>query len=325
MSNNYRYNIAAFGELLIDFTYEGISNAGQKMFAQNPGGAPANVLVAASRLGASSAFLGKVGNDMHGSFLRKILRSENVDTKGLILDDKYFTTLAFVDLNENGERSFSFARKPGADTKMECEEVNLDILKNANIYHVGSLSLTNEPSRSTTIYSVKKAKEYGCIISYDPNYRDSLWQNEECAKKHIRSLIEYVDVMKISDEEMELVTDKNNPVEAAKFLINNGVKLVVITLGKDGAYVCNNEVGKFVSGFRSNSIDTTGAGDSFWGGFLYKLSESNEKIQKITLKEAEKFVRFSNAVASICVEGKGAIPSMPKMEEVLDRLKTNKK
>ena len=203
MNNDLKtFDIASFGELLIDFTFQGISPNGQRLFAQNPGGAPANVLVSAQRLGARCAFLGKVGNDMHGCFLKQTLEQEKIDTKGLILDDRYFTTLAFVNINENGERSFSFARKPGADTQMQQQDINLDILKDTRIFHVGSLSLTDEPSRATTFYAVKYAKENGSLISYDPNYRAALWENEEIAQIRMRSLIPYADVMKISDEEI---------------------------------------------------------------------------------------------------------------------------
>lgn len=315
------FDITAFGELLIDFTWQGISDFGQTLFAQNPGGAPANVLVAAGRLGAHTAFLGKVGNDMHGDFLKKTLDKENINTQGLIVDDEYFTTLAFVNLNEQGERTFSFARKPGADTMMQKEEIDVDVLDNTHIFHVGSLSLTSEPSRSTTFYAVKRAKEKGSIISYDPNYRASLWENEEAAKQHMRSLIPYVDLMKISDEETELLTDEKDVEKASKKLFEQGVKIVMVTLGKDGAYVYHKDGGYYVEGFKSNVLDTTGAGDSCWGGFLYWINKSGRKPEDISSDELKEFARFGNAVASLCVEGKGAIPSMPFMEQVEERLR----
>ena len=153
------------------------------MFAQNPGGAPANVAVAAEKLGAHTAFIGKAGKDMHGEFLKSVLEKEKVDTKGMLLDENYFTTLAFVSVAENGERSFSFARKPGADTKIEKEEINVDILDKTTLFHVGSLSLTEQPARNTTHYAIRRAKEKGSIISYDPNYRASLWKDKKTAKE----------------------------------------------------------------------------------------------------------------------------------------------
>lgn len=314
------YDIATFGEILIDFTYQGENEDGQKLFARNPGGAPANMLAAAGRLGARTAFLGKAGNDMHGRFLKETLKKEKVETRGLLLDDHYFTTLAFVDLSPAGERSFSFARKPGADTQMTIGELDTEVLKNTRIFHVGSLSLTDEPAESATAYAVKTAKESGSVISYDPNYRATLWTDEETAKQKMRSLIPFMDVMKISDEETELLTGEKEPEKAAEILINQGVKLAAVTLGSDGAYVRTKEGGRKVPGFKSRVADTTGAGDSFWGGFLYKICESGKKPEEIGLEEAAGYARFANAVASLCVERRGGIPAMPYKEEVLKRL-----
>ena len=314
------YDIAAFGEILIDFTAQGTGEDGQQLFAQNPGGAPANVAVAASRLGAHTAFLGKAGKDMHGEFLRSVLEREKVETKGMLLDEKYFTTLAFVSISDTGERNFSFARKPGADTQMEKEEMDVDILDHTGIFHVGSLSLTNEPSRGTTLYAVKRARAKGSIISYDPNYRASLWENEAAAKKQMRSLIPFVDVMKISDEETALLTDRQEPEEAAAALLAQGVSVAAVTLGADGAYVCCKEGGLRVPGFAGRAVDTNGAGDSFWGGFLYKLSRSGKRPDSLSLEELAEVARFGNAVASLCVEGRGAIPAMPDRNRVEARL-----
>lgn len=314
------YDITVFGEILIDFTWQGVNEEGQTLFAQNPGGAPANVAVAAARLGAHTAFLGKAGKDIHGEFLRSVLKKENVDIKGMLLDKNYFTTLAFVDIGKNGERSFSFARKPGADTMIEKEEIDVDILDRTNIFHVGSLSLTSQPARDTTFYAVKRAKNKGSIISYDPNYRSSLWESELAAKEQMRSLIPYVDIMKISDEETELLTDIKEPKKAAESLFQKGVKIVTVTLGSEGAYIYCKEGGKIVPGFVSKAIDTNGAGDSFFGGFLYKISRTGKKPEDLMLDELEECTRFGNAVASLCVEQKGAIPAMPYSEQVQKRM-----
>lgn len=319
------YDITTFGEILIDFTSQNVNEDGQMLYARNPGGAPANVAVAASRLGAHTAFIGKAGKDMHGEFLRLVLEKENVDAKGMLLDKNYFTTLAFVEVNEAGERTFSFARKPGADTKIQKEEIDIDILDQTNIFHVGSLSLTDQPARDTIFYAVKRAKNKGSIISYDPNYRASLWENEETAKKHMRSLIPYVDIMKISDEETGLLTDHENVMEAAETLYRQGVKVVAVTLGGNGAYIYNKEGGCVVHGFTVEHVtDTNGAGDSFWGGFLYKISQAGKKVDDLTLKELTEYARFGNAVASLCVEKKGAIPAMPKLPQVEERLEDTK-
>lgn len=320
MEKNKKFDVVVLGEILIDFTYQGLSKNNQKLFAQNAGGAPANVAVVISKFGGKSAFIGKVGDDMHGHFLKNVIENEKVNTDGIVIDNKYFTTLAFVDLNDKGERTFSFSRKYSADIMLEKDDVNIDIIENSKIFHIGSLSLTNEPSKGTTYFAVKKAKENGAIISYDPNYRSSLWKNRYEAKMAMRSMIEYVDVMKISDEETTLLTDFEEPEKAGEFLIKNGVKIAVITLGDKGACVCTKYGIKTVSGFKSNVIDTTGAGDSFWGGFLYKLSQSDKKIEDITLDEVCDFAKFGNAVASICVEGFGAIPSIPTMKDVVERI-----
>ena len=314
------YDVTTFGEILIDFTWQGVNESGQVLFAQIPGGAPANVAVAARKLGAHTAFIGKAGKDMHGEFLRSVLEKEKVETKGMLLDENYFTTLAFVNVSENGERSFSFARKPGADTMIEKEEVNIDILDNTKVFHVGSLSMTHQPARETTLYAVYRAKEKGSIISYDPNYRSSLWKDAETAKRQMRSLIPYVDIMKISDEETELLTGKEKPEEAAKILFQKGVQIAVVTLGGAGAYLYCKEGGIQVPGFASKVADTNGAGDSFWGGFLYCISKSEKSLEQLTMDELKKFVRFGNAVASLCVEKKGAIPAMPSLAEVEERM-----
>ncbi len=314
------YKITALGEALIDFTPSGVSQAGMRVFEQNPGGAPANALAVFAKFGEKAAFIGKVGNDMHGQFLKETMGNAGIDTKGLIISDDVFTTLAFVSLNDKGEREFSFARKPGADTCLMKEEVDVSIIENTDIFHVGSLSLTDEPSRSATFYALEKAKEFGKIISYDPNYRALLWDSKEKAIEGMRSLLDYVDVMKLSDEETFLLTDIEEPQAAAKALLNNGISIVAVTLGADGAYICTKEGGAFVAGFASDVVDTTGAGDSFWGGFLYRLSKSGKCPEEVSLEEAKEFARFGNAVASLCVEKRGGIPAIPDMEQVLKRL-----
>lgn len=316
------YKITALGEALIDFTPSGVSEAGMRIFEQNPGGAPANALAVFAKFGQEAAFIGKVGNDMHGQFLKETMENAGIDTKGMIVADDVFTTLAFVSLNEQGEREFSFARKPGADTCLTNEEVDTDIIKNTEIFHVGSLSLTNEPSRSATFFALQKAKELGKIVSYDPNYRALLWESKEKAIEGMRSPLKYVDVMKLSDEETILLTDIQDPKCAAEALLAKGISLVAVTLGKDGAYVCTKEGGAVVEGFTSQVVDTTGAGDSFWGGFLYQLVKSGKRPEEVTLNEAKEFARFGNAVASLCVEKRGGIPAIPSMEQVLQRLES---
>ncbi len=317
------FDITSLGELLIDFTPAGYSESGMVLYEQNPGGAPANVLTVMSKLGAKTAFLGKVGNDTHGYFLKKTIEQEGIQSRGLILDDKVYTTLAFVSLNPLGEREFSFSRKPGADTMLKKEELDLNLIKESKIFHVGSLSLCCEPSRGTTLFALEYAKEQGCIISYDPNYRALLWDNKENACHFMRMIIPFADVMKISDEETDLLTPYKAPEQAATYLVNQGVTIVVVTLGAKGAYVCTKSGGAMVTGFQSNVVDTTGAGDSFWGGFLYQFIEGKKALHEVTLDQAREYTLYANAVASLCVEKRGAIPSMPSKDEVKARLYQN--
>ena len=310
------YSVTALGELLIDFTDAGNSANGMKLFERNPGGAPANVLVALQRLGHKTAFIGKVGDDMHGVFLEATLRAYGVNCDGLAIDKKNFTTLAFVALNAQGERTFSFARKPGADTQLTSQELNRDVINDCRVFHVGSLSLTNEPARTATLDALNLAKAAGAILSYDPNYRASLWPSETIARDHMRSILTRMNLVKISDEECDLLTDRPDPVDAAKAIVASGAAVCCVTLGGSGCYVRTAEGGRIVDGFPTEVVDTTGAGDSFWGGFLAAFCELGKNPYKLTLDEAASCARFGNAVASLCVQGRGGIPSMPKREAV---------
>ena len=311
------FDVAALGEILIDFTESGLSANGMRLFEQNPGGAPANVLSAVTHLGGSAAFIGKVGKDMHGTFLRETLKTFGVDTRGLVETDTGFTTLAFVALHD-GERSFSFARKPGADTLLTKEEVDYERIKESRIFHIGSLSLTAEPVKSATIAALSYAKKENCIISYDPNYRASLWQDEEIAKKEMRSLLPFVDVIKISGEETMLLTDCQNPEEAGRVLIANGAHIAIVTCGDKGAYIQTKEGSAYIPANGGTPVDTTGAGDAFMGGFLYCLAKFNKRPKEIRLIEAEDFANFAARVAGVCITRRGAINAMPTLREVTE-------
>ena len=314
------YDIVSLGELLIDFTESGRSPAGMRLFEQNAGGAVTNLLCAAAQCGAKTGYIGKVGADMHGAFLKQSLINAGVDVRGLIEADDVFTTLAFVALQPNGEREFSFARKPGADTQLRSDEVDADMLEHTRIFHTGSLSLTQEPVRSATYEAIDRAKAAGAIISYDPNYRASLWGSKDEAIRYMRSLISTADIMKVSDEELPLLTGEMDPEQAADVLIDQGVKLIAITLGAKGAFVRVRGESRLVPGFRSNAIDTTGAGDAFFGGFLYRFLCSEKALKDVTLEDAADYARFGNATASLCVEQRGGIPAMPTLKDILKRL-----
>lgn len=309
-------DVTALGELLIDFTPCGISDAGMRLFEQNPGGAPANVLCALSNLGLKTAFIGKVGEDMHGDFLKETLDNKGVCTKGLVADSDTFTTLAFVSLSETGERSFSFSRKPGADTCLRPDELNTQALMNTRVFHFGSLSLTHEPARQSTLKAIEIAKESGAIISYDPNYRSLLWSTEEEAKFRMRSVLKEVDIIKISDEETELLTGFESPEEASLALIESGISCVVVTLGKNGAIVRTKKIFERIQGLSCKVVDTTGAGDAFWGGFLYQLVMSRKRPHELTKQSAIDALKFANTVAALCIQSRGAIPAMPDMAAV---------
>ena len=254
-----KVDIVALGELLIDFTEAGNSQDGRKLFEQNPGGAPANLLTVASHFGYRTSFIGKVGNDMHGKFLKRTLQTEGINTDAIVEDPDYFTTLAFVEIGENGERNFSFARKPGADTQLKKEELDQTLISRCRIFHFGSLSLTDEPAESATIEAVKMAKEAGVLISYDPNYRPSLWKSKERAVKKMKSVVELVDVMKVSDEESILLTGAKSYEQAAEEILAMVPKLVAITLGEQGVLMATKNRKEIIKAFQIHAVDTTGA------------------------------------------------------------------
>lgn len=322
------FDITAFGELLIDYTPAGKSPAGMELFEQNPGGAPANVLACASKLGKKTAFIGKIGADMQGEFLRKTLQNAGIHTGGLIHDENFFTTMAFVSLSENGERSFAFARKPGADTQIRKDDVDLNIIRNSRIFHFGSLSLTDSPARETTLFALEEAKKENCLISYDPNYRPLLWKTKAHAMEQMRSVLPFVDVIKLSDEETELLTGFADPKEAAKSLIAGGIKIAAVTLGKNGVLVATKDGTETVPGHKVDAVDTTGAGDAFWGAFLYSVSvlgnmggygdiaRLGEQLGEIGFSKIREIAKFANAAAACCVTKRGAIPAMPKLADI---------
>lgn len=318
-----KVDIVALGELLIDFTEAGQGKEGMKLFEQNPGGAPANLLTAASHMGCRTAFIGKVGTDMHGTFLKKTLKNEGIDINAIVDEEDYFTTLAFVEIDKNGERKFSFARKPGADTMLQKEELDKKLLLNCKIFHFGSLSLTDEPAKSATLEAVALAKKAGAIISYDPNYRAALWKSQSTAIEEIKAVIPLADVMKVSDEESRLLTGTTNYEEAADKLLSMGLKLVAITLGKHGVLMAKKDKKEIIEAFQVEAVDTTGAGDSFWGGFLSCFLSFHQSLEQIEWKDIKKCAITGNAVAALCVQKRGGIPSIPNKETVNAFIKKN--
>ena len=319
-----KYDITALGEILIDFTSAGKNAEGKNLYEENIGGAPANVAAAIAKCGGKSTFIGMTGNDSFGTDCKNCLKSLNVETRGMRTTDSQHTTLAFVSLSENGERHFSFCRNPGADTQLSVDDLDYELLKDSKILHIGSLSLTDEPVKSATLQAIKTVKENGGLISYDPNWRENLWKGHSDALELLRSIFNYADIVKISDEEMKLLFGNDSFEQVTEKLHAKGVKLVLITLGPNGVYYSASlSDGKICGtvGVRSvKVVDTTGAGDSFTGGLLYRLTRRAEPFA-FTKAELEEDLEFANAVASICVTKRGAIPALPELKDVLEFLK----
>ena len=312
------------------FTDSGFSPNGMKLFERNAGGAPGNMLVAAARFGRSVAFLGKVGDDMHGRFLKEVLVSEGICTDGMLLDPSVFTTLAFVSLDEFGERTFSFARKPGADTCLRQEELSVELLHNCRVFHFGSISLTSDPVRSATLSALKTAKTAGAVISYDPNFRENLWPDTETARMMIRSVLQSVDFVKVSEEELEIVTGETDAEKACVFLHKKGITCVVVTLGEKGAYISLKGKGVCQSaGLNLGPIvDKTGAGDAFWGTFIAEFTEEKIPLSKLKLDDVRRYADCANIAAALSITRRGGIPSMPRREEIVGtilQMKGNKR
>jgi len=311
------YDVSALGELLIDFTPSGESTQNNPLFEQNPGGAPANVLVALSRLGKKGVFLGMVGNDQFGLFLRDALQKENIETRGLKVSGTTNTTLAFVHLDSKGDRSFSFYRNPGADLMLRPEDVDYQVIKDSKIFHFGSVSMTGDPAKSATIAAVKFAKENGVLVSYDPNYRPLLWKSKEEARIVIRECLQYTDVLKVSDEELQVITGTSDLIKGASILFKQGPQLIFVTLGSQGCFFYCATGHELVSSFVVKTVDTTGAGDAFWGAVLYHLgTKTREELAQISVANMREIVKFSCAAGALTTTKKGAIPGIPNGEEI---------
>ena len=315
------YDVTALGELLIDFTPGGRDSVGNPVFTAIPGGAPANFLAALSRCGKKCAMIAKVGDDFFGSMLRERIESAGVDSSGVLSDPDVFTTLAFVTLSETGERSFSFARKPGADTSLRPEDLPETLLRDTKVFHFGTLSMTDEPVKSATRRAIALAKEAGAILSFDPNYRAPLWQREEDAIEAIRFGLSQADLVKISDNEAELL--KVSFEALAEQFLQGGGKVIFITCGREGAWYFGKNGSGFLPAFRVATIDTVGAGDIFGGSALAQLLSFEKPLEALSKDELEKAVRYASAAAAISTTRHGAIPSIPSPTEVEDFLKNN--
>ena len=310
-------DVVALGELLIDFACIGTDAEGYPTMAAHPGGAPANFLAALTKFGAKTAFIGKVGTDAFGKMLTGTLAKAGIDTRGLVAAEDVFTTLAFVTFDETGDRAFSFSRKPGADTCLSFEEVDLSLIDEAKVFHFGTLSLTDEPARTATQKCVAYAKQQGKLITYDPNLRKPLWKDlEEARKQRIWGLCQ-ADVVKISDEEVEFLFGLGVQEGAQHILDTFGVKLVFVTCGAEGCFFRNAKVQGHVPSLSGISvIDTTGAGDIFGGSAVWKLLQTGKKPEELEESELREIVRFACTAAGLSTTRSGGISSVPEYQEV---------
>ena len=309
-------DITAVGEILIDLTQSGLTEQGIPRFDANPGGAPANLAVAASRLGACTAFVGRVGKDSYGDFLRRTLEDNNVNTEGMSVDPVQHTTLAIVSLNASGERSFSFYRDPSADVNLKFEDIPARLLADTRILHFGSVSLTAEPARSATLKAAGTAKANGAVISYDPNYRASLWTSEEDAVEKMLQPLPMVDILKVSDEELPLLTGTDDLEKGSAMLAAKGIRLVIVTLGAKGAFYRFGDRTGSIPGIKVKVGDTNGAGDTFFGAALSKLKDYG-RLESLTVEKLEEILNFANKAAAITTSRHGAIPAMPGLDEII--------
>ena len=310
-------DVVALGELLIDFASRSADANGYPTMQALPGGAPANFLAALTKYGKSTAFLGKVGDDTFGHLLVGTVKDAGIETRGIVVDPTVFTTLAFVTFDDAGDRSFSFARKPGADTRLSWEEVDKSLIDEAKVFHFGTLSLTDEPVRTTTQRCVAYAKEQGKLITCDPNLRKPLWRSTEEAKEQILWSLSQADVVKISDDEVDFLWSCTPEEGADKLLKEFGVSLAMVTLGPKGCLLKTKNAVCQVTSPKVNPVDTTGAGDIFGGSAVYRLLERNKPIEELTAEDLRFIAAFASTAASLSTEAPGGIPSIPEMNTVL--------
>ncbi len=309
--------ILCVGEMLIDFTpVNGMNNT----YTANPGGAPANVAVSAARNGIEAGFLGKIGNDDFGKLLVNTLKKDDVKLLVPGLTDEATTTMAFVTLDETGDRSFTFARKPGADLLLNEEDVDKVDFSEWDIVHAGSVSQSGTPSRDAVLKALRKAKEAGKLVSFDINYRDKIWSADDC-RRESEKIYPLTDLMKISDEELDFVGGEENiPV----FMKNNGITVLALTLGGEGARIYYNNTGSKesvvstdISAMSAKVVDTTGAGDAYWGGFLSSLlNQGVRSVSDITPEKLSMAGRYGAVAGGLCIQKPGGIPALPYKEDI---------
>ena len=319
----FELDVVALGELLIDFAPVSTNAAGYPTLAAQPGGAPGNFLAALQAYGCTTALIGKVGADRFGDLLKATLAEKGIETRGIVSDPAVFTTLAFVTLDATGNREFSFARKPGADTCLRADELDLALIDQARVFHFGTLSLTDEPARAATQKAVAYAKEKGRLISFDPNLRRPLWPSEAAAKEQIEWGLHQADIVKISDEEIDFLWGLSPEEGAQKLLKEYGVQLVYATLGPRGCRFANRQgSGEVASPAGIHVVDTTGAGDIFGGSAMSRLLRTGKAPDELSPEELRAITRFACCAASLSTQTHGGIDSVPEERIVHDMLRT---
>mgnify|MGYP000043064029 CR=1 FL=1 len=315
-----KYDVIAMGELLIDFPMNGQSEQGNNLFEACPGGAPCNVLALLNKMGKKTAFVGKVGRDQFGTLLKNTIAEAGIDASHLMMDEKVNTTLAFVHTFPDGDREFSFYRNPGADMMLAEEEVDPEFIKDARIFHFGTLSMTHDGVRAATKKAVEAAKEGGCLISFDPNLRPPLWSTLELAKEQMEYGFSKCDILKISDNEIQFVSGREDYDEGIAYLQEKyQIPLILLTMGRDGSRAYYKGMRVERPGFSVKTIETTGAGDTFGGSSLNYILE--HEFDNLTEEQLGELLTFANAAAAIVTTKKGAIKAMPAHEEVMDLIR----
>lgn len=312
-----KYDVIALGELLIDFTMNGQSEQGNNMFEACPGGAPCNVLALLNKMGKKTAFIGKVGKDQFGALLRDTITEAGIDASNLMVDENVNTTLAFVHTFPDGDREFSFYRNPGADMMLTADEVNPEVVKDTKVFHFGTLSMTHEGVCEATKKAVETAKANGCLVSFDPNLRPPLWRSLDLAKEQMEYGFGKCDILKISDNEIQFVSGKEDYDEGIAYLQETyNIPLILLTMGKDGSRAYYKGMRVERPGFSVKAIETTGAGDTFCGSSLNYLVDHD--FENLTEEQLGEMLTFANAAAALVTTKKGAIKAMPVKEEVLE-------
>lgn len=319
-----KFDVTALGELLVDFTMNGVSGQGNPLFEANPGGAPCNVLSMLQRLGKQTAFLGKVGRDSFGEMLKKTVQEQGIDISGLVMDEEVPTTLAFVHTALDGDRSFSFYRSPGADMMLKKKEIEISFLQDTRIFHFGSLSMTDEGIEATTKMAVETAKKAGAFLSFDPNLRPPLWKSLDIAKEKIAYGISQCDILKISDDEILFFTGASDIDEGvAKIQEKFHTPLIFATMGKEGSRAYYHDSRVICEPFiNRNTVETTGAGDTFMACVLNGVLDYG--MEGLTEQRLYGMLEFANAAASLITTKKGALKVMPEEKEVQDFIQSRK-